>query len=149
MSDLRTILLPAGNVLFHGTDAFEEFDLPRGAAWFAWTWTDAALWAGWGSKARGQRRVIEVEVRADIVLLDTGKAADGHRRCERLCGDSDATPWGAATAVGSLGFNGWKGNTEVLIVEPASALAFRSLSRVPDSIIPHGRPRASKTGAVS
>lgn len=134
----KTKTLTAGTVLYHGTDALEEFLIPRGPAWFAWDWQSAAKWAGWGSKARGQRRVIQARLTAPLEVQDTSICEDWRELCYRLIGDEDATPWNMAKAVAENDLGGWYGRAEILLVD-VSLLEQVSVRNVPDDIVPWGR----------
>ena len=135
---MATITVPAGTVLFHGTDAHERFLVPRGPAWFAGDWGTAARWAGWGSKARADRRVLRVALLRPVVLRDTVRERAWRKFCLELCGDPDACIWGVAKEAVKRGLGGWYGGNEVLLAD-TGLLRHLGQTPVPDGIVPHGR----------
>jgi hypothetical protein len=135
---MTLITLPAGVRLHHGTDAPEPFLVPRGPAWFCRDQATAARRAGWGSIARGPRRVIELELRDDVSVIDTTTRSQWEALGLRLLGDPDPTTGQMTEAVVAAGLGGWFGKTEIMLVE-TGRLAHVDTASVPDDIIPYGR----------
>lgn len=136
MSDLSRVIVVAGTPLFHGTDAPEGFKVPRGPAWFCHSLDEAARWAGWGSVARGPRRVLQVALTVDLLLLNTIRREDWDALCVLV--DRDTTR-GVAEAVKSRGWGGWVGRAEVLVADTCSLRPVGEFT-VSDAVVPYGRP---------
>lgn len=120
----RVRRIPAGQMLYHGTDCAGDFLLPDGPAWFSrWYWF-AATMAGWRppppGRSRGPRRVLKARLSRDIVLRDFGDSWF-NPDSEEIAGLAD-TP----------GIDGWYARTEVLLLDPATSLihaAWRSMTK--------------------
>jgi len=119
--------LKAGTIIYHGTDAKVEFDIPSGPAWFAHTLETAKKWIGWASKSipshqHGVGRVLSFEVIRDVPLLDLGSVPESgegwSKFCEMLTGQYDEL--GPLTVAHEMdrNLNGWVANTEIMLINP-------------------------------
>ena len=128
--------IPAGTLLFHGTDCVGDFTIPDGPAWFAFSREKADYWSKIQStvpsgRTKGESRVLEFVVEKDVSPFDTEHYDDWVRMCEWFVGGSDATPHQLANALALHGHLGWYGREEILLTSPEAWLR-----RLPDSPIP-------------
>lgn len=113
--------------LYHGTNCAGDFSLPDGPAWFCLDFDTATKWSGWSTtpprgKTIGRRRVLACHLTQSIELLDTRSIEDWQRLGEALAGDTDPYMWTIARLVSEAGYNGWLGNTEVMLSRPSAHL---------------------------
>lgn len=63
---MKTVTLRRGMLLYHGTDAKEDFEMPRGPAWFSNS-IDVARWfSTWHDEARP--RILVFKLKEKLVL---------------------------------------------------------------------------------
>lgn len=113
-------LLTAGQLLYHGTCATLEFQIPNGPAWFAWDPSAAAYWTG-PAWAKARRPVVKVyQALLDVELLDVTERSDWEALGDLLHVEEHS--YLMARAVAARGYAGWLAKTEVLLCDPAAAL---------------------------
>jgi len=120
---MKTVLLPTGTILYHGTDSPKNFTMLRGPSWLVDDIRKAEEWAGWSKSGGGRKkRVLEFSTKKTLKLLDTRALRQWRRVGILLMDDDDPCMWGLARKVAEAGFDGWLGNTEVMISRPKDAL---------------------------
>lgn len=136
---MKTAVIRTGTVLYHGTDAPEEFTVPRpGPVWFADTFDVAARWAGWRRhETPGPRRVLTFIVGRGITVLDTVAYKDYVRVCRKLCGYDEPLIMEIAEAVVNGGHGGWLGKGEIMLGD-MTALSFEEFKLVPVGVASFG-----------
>jgi len=120
---LPLVSVPTGTILYHGTDSPKSFTMLRGPSWLVDDIRKAEEWAGWSeSGGGGKKRVLEFSTKKQLKLLDTRALRQWRRVGILLMDDDDPCMWGLARKVAEAGFDGWLGNTEVMISRPKDAL---------------------------
>lgn len=145
VSNYPFFVLPAGTLLFHGSDCDGDFLIPDGPAWFAFTKPKAAEWAGWSEsvppgRSKGDKRVLALKSIADVKLIDTRKLQTWQKLCVDLCGDAEAGTGTVAYRAREASLVGWYGRTEVLLTDPAAWLIHQATydlaSHAPGRLVP-------------
>lgn len=120
--------MPAGTLLFHGSNANDHFEMPEGPAWFTLDNKAADFWSGWHQtdpRNQGTRRVMQFEVTRDIELVDWRHQSyeEALDFAEALTGDPEAGPYTEAEALKGL-TEGWIGKDEVMIIDPETCIRY-------------------------
>lgn len=130
MGDEAIRSLPEGTILFHGTNAEESFEFPRGPAFFTDSYSIARDFASWHGD-RGRQRVLRYEVRTDIPKLALVESeADMNRLADEVGMEPTKDTRGRIEIVSRHGFDGWiapnnyPNGADIMLFEPLRWLTF-------------------------
>ena len=129
--NLPLVSIPAGTTLYHGTDSKKSFTTLDGPAWLTSDIQKAEEWAGWAEEGGGgKKRVLTFSTKKMLQLLDTRSLQRWKRVGMALMNDDEPYMWTLARKVAEAGFDGWFGDTEVMVSRPREALAYRGVTAV-------------------
>lgn len=125
-AELPRFVLPANTFLYHGTNATDDFDMVHDRpSWFTLDETLASDWRNWHQsdhRNQGAQRTLEFATTRSLVLWDM-RTGDVESIMVDLVGDPEPSPYYLASHLPE-DFDGWIAESEVMIVEPLSALRF-------------------------
>jgi hypothetical protein len=120
---MKFTTLRKGTPVFHGTGAKANFRVFKNVpTWFVLEKEDAEKWAGWTSTDSGPRRLLVCKTKRKLRLIDTVDIRDYEGMCMELTGSEEPLIGEIARAVRKAGYDGWCGNTEIMISKPTDVL---------------------------